>query len=244
MRHATRVARTTAARAAAVFLLLAGVAWLTTHLIVSGIEAEFSARSSRHLEREVQRVRSEIAATESKLDAAVGRVAKKLKVQPAATRDAMFAMLHGEATGVRQGIRIVAPNGEALAWWGEDLRTPGVTAFEFDATNLYIVRSQPLPNPAVSVQAFERVPNQPKSRSLFDLDDDWVVGTMFHAGVLRQEPGSLRFVLERRPSATLWIDVVPRAKPDVIQSVRALGNGIAAILLALSALAVLWGVGS
>jgi len=234
----------TAARAAAVFLLLAGGVWLTTHLIVSGIEAGFSARSSRHLEREVQRVRSEIAATESKLDAAVSRVARKLKAQPAATRDAMFAMLHGEATGVRQGIRIVAPNGEALAWWGEDLRTPGVTSFEFDATNLYIVRSQPLPSPAVSVQAFERVPNQPKSRSLFDPDDDWVVGTMFHAGVLRQEPGSLRFVLERRPSATLWIDVVPRAKPDVIQSVRALGNGIAAILLALSALAVLWGVGS
>src|SRR5258708_687134 len=152
-------------------------------------------------------------------------------------------MLHGEATGVRQGIRIVAPTGEALAWWGEDLRTPGTTSFEFDATHLYIVRSPPLPNPAVSVQAFERLPNHPKSRSLFDPDDDWVVGTMFHAGVLRQEPGSLRFVLERRPSATLWIDVGPRAKPDVIQSVRALGNGIAAILLALSALAVLWGVG-
>ncbi len=242
--HATRVARTTAARAAAVFLLLAGGAWLTTHVIVSGIEAEFSVRSSRHIEREVQRVRSEIAATEAKLDAAVGRVAKKLTAQPAATREAMFAMLHGEATGVRQGIRIVAPNGDALAWWGEDLRTPGATSFEFDATNLYIVRSKPLPNPAVSVQAFKRIPNHPKSRSLFDLDDDWVVGTMFHAGVLRQEPGSLRFVLERRPSATLWIDVVPRAKADVIQSVRALGNGIAAIFLALSALAVLWGVGS
>ncbi|HEX3069211.1 MAG TPA: ATP-binding protein [Thermoanaerobaculia bacterium] len=242
--HATRVAKTTAARAAAVFLLLAAGAWLTTYLIVSGIERDFSTRSSRHVEREVQHIRSEIATTESTLDAAVARVAKKLTAQPAATREQMFAMLHGEATGVRQGIRTVAPNGEALAWWGEDLRTPGATSFEFDATNLYIVRSQALPSPAVSVQAFKRVPNHPMSRSLFDPDDDWVVGTMFHAGVLRQEPGSLRFVLERRPSATLWIDVTPRAKADVMQSVRALGNGIAAILLALSALAVLWGVGS
>ncbi|MEA2164585.1 MAG: two-component system, NtrC family, nitrogen regulation sensor histidine kinase NtrY [Thermoanaerobaculia bacterium] len=241
--HVPRVARTTAARAAAVFLLLAAIAWLTTYVLVSSIDRDFAARSSTHLGREVERVRGEIAATESKLDAAADRVVAKLTAQPASTRAAMFAMLHGEATGPRQGIRIVAPNGEALAWWGEDLRTPGATSFEFDATNLYIVRSRPIPSPAVSVQAFERVPNHPKSRSLFDLDDDWMVGSMFHAGVLRQEPGSLRFVLERRPSATLWIDVAPRAKADVVESVRALGNGIAAILLALCVLAVLWGVG-
>ena len=241
--HVSRVARTTAARAAAVFLLLAGIAWLTTQVMVARIGSDFSEHSSRHLVREVQRVRDDVARTESKLDAAVDRVAAKLAAHPDATRAAMFAMLHGEATGVRQGIRIIAPNGDAIAWWGEDLRTPGATSFEFDATNLYIVRSRPLPSPAVSVQAFKRVPNQPKSRSLFDPDDDWVVGTMFHAGVLRQEPGSLRFVVERRPSATLWIDVTPRPKADVVDSARALGNDIAAILLALGALAVLWGVG-
>src|SRR4051794_1971942 len=120
MRNATRVAKTTAARAAAVFLLLAAGTWLTTRVIVSGIDRDFSARSSRHLGREVQHVHDEIADTESALDAAVSRVAKKIAAKPAATRDAMFAMLHGEANGVRQGIRIVAPNGEALAWWGED----------------------------------------------------------------------------------------------------------------------------
>jgi nitrogen fixation/metabolism regulation signal transduction histidine kinase len=240
--HLTRVAKSTAARAAAVFLLLAAIAWLATHLMVVRIEGDFSARSSRHLTREMQHLRSDIAATETALDAAVDRVTKKLTAQPSATRAAMFAMLHGQATGQRQGIRIVAPNGEAVAWWGEDLRTPGATSFEFDATNLYIVRSKALPNPAVSVQAFERVPNHPRSRSLFDLDDDWVIGTMFHAGVLRQETGSSRFVLERRPSATLWVDVTPRSKPDVIESARSLGNGIAAILLACSALAVLWGL--
>src|SRR5450631_4178857 len=195
-RQVSRVARTTAARAAAVFLLLAGIAWLTTQVAAARIGRDFGERSSHHLAREVQRVRDDVATTESKLDASVDRVAAKLAAHPDRTRAAMFAMLHGEATRVRQGIRVIAPNGEAIAWWGEDLRTPGATSFEFDATNLYIVRSRPLPSPAVSVQAFERVPNQPKSRSLFDLDDDWVVGTMFHAGVLRQEPGSLRFVVE------------------------------------------------
>ena len=242
--HVSRVARTTAARAAAVFLLFAAIAWLTTQVTVARIDNEFSERSSHHLAREVQRVRGDVSDTESKLDAAVDQVAEKLAALPDATRATIFAMLHGEAAGLRQGIRVIAPNGDAIAWWGEDLRTPGATSFEFDATNLYIVRSRPLPRPAVSVQAFERVPNKPKSRSLFDPDDDWVVGTMFHAGVLRQEPGSLRFIVERRPSATLWIDVTPRPKADVVASARALGNDIAAILLFLGVLAVLWGVAS
>src|SRR5947207_10801370 len=113
--HLTRVAKTTAARAAAVFLLLAAIAWLATLVMVARIESDFSIRSSRHLASEVQHVRGEIATTEATLDAAVERVTKKLNAQPAATRAAMFALLHGEASGLRQGIRIVAPNGEAVA---------------------------------------------------------------------------------------------------------------------------------
>jgi len=243
--HLTRVARTTAARAAAVFLLLAGIAWLTMQVMVLRIGRDFDRRSSLHLGHEVQRIRRDVAHTESKLDAAVDRVSARLNANPSASREAMFAMLRGETYSARQGIRIIAPNGDAIAWWGEDLRTPGTTSYEFDATNLYIVRSRPLPNPAVSVQAFERVPNQPKGPGLFDLDDDdWVNGTMFHAGVLRQEHGSLRFIVERRPSATLWIDVTPRAKADIIDAARAIGNDVASILLALAALVVLWGVWS
>src|SRR5258708_21313602 len=236
----SRVANTTAARAAAVFLLLAGLTWLTVQLLVAQMSRDFDAKSGRHLGYEVENIRGDIARTESRLDAAVERVAAKLTANPAASRAAMFAMLRGEANGVRQGIRIVAPNGDAIAWWGEDLRTPGATSFEFDATNLYIVRSRPLPNPAVSVQAFERLPNQPKGPGLFDLDDDdWVNGTMFHAGVLRQERGSLRFIVERRPSATLWIDLTPRPRAEVVDAARTIGNHIAAVLLALGALALM-----
>jgi len=242
--HVSRVANTTAARAAAVFLLLAGIAWLTMQVMVARIGRDFDVRSSRHLTREVERIRRDVAHTESALDAAVERVVAKLAKNPAASREAMFAMLRGEAAGAQQGMRIIAPNGDAIAWWGEDLRTPGTTSYEFDTTNLYIVRSRPLPSPAVSVQAFERIPNRPKSPGLFDLaDDDWVSGTMFHAGVLRQERGSLRFVVNRRPSATLWIDMTPRAKAEVIDAVRAIGTDVAATLLALVFVLLLWGVG-
>src|SRR4051794_29803848 len=185
--HLSRVAHTTAARAAAVFLLLAGLVWLAAQLFVAQIGRDFDAKSSRHLAGEVATLRADVVRTEAQLDGAVERVAAKVIANPAASRAAMFAMLRGEANGLRQGIRIVAPNGDAIAWWGEDLRTPGATSYEFDATNLYIVRARPLPNPAVSVQAFERVPNQPKLQALFNLDDNWVSAAMFHAGVLRQE---------------------------------------------------------
>ena len=243
--HVSRVARTTAARAAAVFLLLAGIAWLTMQVMVLRIGREFDARSTLHLSRQVESIRRDVARTESQLDAAVDRVSAKLNANPTASREAMFAMVRGEAAGARQGIRIIAPNGDAIAWWGEDLRTPGTASYEFDATNLYIVRSRPLPNPAVSVQAFERIPNQPKSPGLFDLDDDdWVNGTMFHAGILRQAPGSRRFIVARRPSATLWIDVTPRPKAEVMDAARAIGHDVASVLLAIATLVVLWGAGS
>src|SRR3954452_2664408 len=124
----SRVANTTAARAAAVFLLLAGLTWLTMQLLVAQMSRDFDAKSSRHLAHEVDDIRGDIARTESRLDAAAERVAAKLIANPAASRAAMFAMLRGEANGVRQGIRIVAPTGDAIAWWGEDLRTPGATS--------------------------------------------------------------------------------------------------------------------
>jgi len=241
--HVSRVARTTAARAAAVFLLLAGIAWLAMQVMVLRIGREFDARSTFHLSREVESIRRDVSHTESQLDAAVDRVSAKLNANPNASREAMFAMVGGEAAGIRQGIRIIAPNGDAIAWWGEDLRTPGTTSYEFDATNLYIVRSRPLPSPAVSVQAFERIPNQPKSPGLFNLDDeDWVSGTMFHAGILRQALGSRRFIVARRPSATLWIDVTPRPKAEVIDAVRAVGHDVASVLLAIATMVLLWGV--
>ena len=103
--HVSRVATSTAARAAAVFLLLAGVAGLTMQVMVARIGREFDARSSFHLTREVASIRRDITRTESKLDAAVDRVTAKLIANPTASRAAMFAMLPGEATGLRQGIR-------------------------------------------------------------------------------------------------------------------------------------------
>src|SRR5437870_1834280 len=107
------------------------------------------------------------------------------------------------------------------------------------AIDLYILRSQSLSNPAVTVQAFQRVVNQPKAHSIFDPDDDWIMGTVFHAGVLRQESGTRRYVVERRPDSALWIDVAPRSSAEAVESTRAAGRDAAAIFLALASLTMI-----
>ena len=229
-----------AIRIAALFLFLAGGAWIVTRILVARASANFATRSAAHLDSEVQRIRADIAANESALDASVAHVAQRLADNPSASREEMFAFLRSEiGSHPRRGIRIVAPNDEAIAWWGEDLRTAGTGSYEFDATNLYVIRSRALPRPAVAVQAFKRIPNAPKARKLLDPDDDWIIGAVFHAGALRQESGTRRSVIERQPSGTLWLDLTPRMKGEVVEVTRSAGDNLAAALLALGAVAVL-----
>jgi len=212
-------------RLAAVFLITVSLIDISTQIATTLVERDFSMRSARHVDREVARVRRDITDIEQQLDANLNDVASRLAANPAMNRLQMFRMLRHEVPKEAQGrgMRIVASSGEVLAWWGDDLRVSGSTTYAFDATNLYITHWRPLSAPAVTVQAFERIVNQPKAHSLFDPDDDWILRTVFHAGVLRQESGSRRYVVERRPDSALWIDVSPRSKSDRVSSIRAAG---------------------
>jgi signal transduction histidine kinase/HAMP domain-containing protein len=234
-----------AVRTAALFIFAAAVAAIGTAVAVSRVSAGFAPRSARHLSSESARIRGSIAGIERELDWKVQRVADRIAANQEPSRGAWFAMLHGDGRpdSPNRGARIVAPNGEVLAWVGEDLRVAGNGSYEFDATNLYVIREKNLPERGVAVQAFQRIPNQPKQRSIFDEDDDWISGWIFHAGALKQEPGSARFVLEKRPDATLYIDMMPRAKADVVAVTRGLGVDIAICLLAAGALVVLGLIG-
>ncbi len=228
------------ARLAAVFLIAVSLIDISTQIGTTLVGRDFSMRSAAHVDREVARVRRDITDIEQQLDANLNDVASRLAANPAMSHLQMFRVLRHEVPKEAQGrgMRIVAPRGEVLAWWGDDLRVSGARTYEFDATNLYITHSRPL-SPAVTVQAFERIVNQPKAHSLFDPDDDWILSTVFHAGVLRQESGSRRYVVERRPDSVLWIDVSPRSKSDRVASIRAAGVDAAAIFIALAALTMI-----
>jgi signal transduction histidine kinase len=225
-------------RLAVLFLTLFALVHLVTFIAVRMISSSFPARSSMHLEREVERFRKQIAGDERALDASLERLARALATRPAATRAQLFRMLAANGTQPPRGLRITAPNGNVAAWWGEDLPVPGQASFEFDATNLYLVRTKQVP--AGTLKAFERIPNQPRAHSLLDPDDDWIAGSVFHAGKLRQESGTRRFVVESRPDSALFIDLAPRGRAEVLAGAHADGNDVAAILLAVGALVVLF----
>jgi signal transduction histidine kinase len=226
-----------ATRTGILFLALAGFVYLITYTAIAVVSSSFVARSSTHLEREVARFRKQIAGDEAQLDAEAAHVAREMSAAPNISRAGLFRIIASHCTGNNRGIRVLAPNGDVVAWGGENLPVPGNASFEFDATNLYLVRSNPTQRG--TVQAYQRISNEPKSRSLLDPDDDWISSTVFHAGTLRQEPGSRRFVIEARPDATLRVDLMPSSKAEILASTRSDGGDAAALLLAVGALTIL-----
>jgi nitrogen fixation/metabolism regulation signal transduction histidine kinase len=228
-----------AVRTAALFVFAGAITAAGTQFAASIVSARFAPRSATHLRSEVQRFRDRIGSVERDLDASIDRVTARIEKNSAPSPAAWFAMLRGEDRVANRGVRIVAPSGDVIAWLGEDLRVGGSGSYQFDATNLYVVREKTIPSRALVVQAFQRIPNQPKQRSLFDPDDDWIAATIFHAGALKQDGAASRFVIEKRADSTLFIDVTPRPKTDVVAATKALGIDIAVALFAIGALVVL-----
>jgi signal transduction histidine kinase len=241
-RPSTAITRAAIVRIAALFVSLAALAELATVYRVRAVSNSFASRADLHLGREVERLRRDIGGDENELDAAAQRVTHELSANPNASRAQMFATLH-ELHGASRGMRVLAPNGNPVAWWGQELRVSGAATLLFDATSLYITKS--VSTPRFTVQAFERIPNETKRHSLWDPDDDWLVSSMFHAGSLRQENGARRYVVAQRPDATLYVDVVPRTRSAIVASARHDGHDVAGLLIVIGAIVVLamWGTG-
>jgi signal transduction histidine kinase len=237
------IGRSAAARTAALFLALVAIVDLSGLAIADSVSSSFTTRFGEHLQSEVSRLRREVVTTEAELDASASRLAAQLaatKGDP--RRGRLFGLLRDELRGrAGRGARLVLPSGEIVAWWGEELRVSGMASYQFDVTNLYILRSRRInaPRPMV-IETFDRIVNRaPHEHSLFDSDDDWLSGYVYHAGALRQRPEAQRHLIERRPDAELWIDVIPRSRAEVVENVRADGRTLASVLLAIGALAVL-----
>ena len=237
---ALAIARQRVIQTAALFLIGVAAIDLVTFLAARRLTTSFNERSLSHVDREMARVRNEINEIESELQTDADRVAAAVAAKPDATRASMFHLLARQPRALGRGMRIVGSNGVALAWWGDDLRVTGAVTYQFDVTNLYITRSHPLSNAPLVVEAFQRIANQPRAHSLFDPDDDWIVSTILHGGPLRQEAGSRRYTISKRADSTLFIDVVPHSRAEIVTNTQILGHDAAAILLALAALIIAW----
>ena len=222
----------------ALFLLVVAAIYAVTEVAVSYERREFAARSRLHLDREADRFRSDILGIEARLDAQATRLATRLANGGDGTPSDLFRDVRQLSLPPGGGARILSASKDVVAWWGDELRVSGDISYGFDATSLYLTRSRTAG--PTTVQVFQRIVNEPKAHSLFDPDDDWVSGSVFHAGVLRAEPGARRYIIDKRPDGWLYVDLMPRSQAEVVAATRMLGRDVAAILLAAAALLLLF----
>src|SRR5258708_16640830 len=231
------MSRAAVIRIAALFLQLVSIVDVATVWHVQELSRTFDARSSAHVSEDVSRIRNEIASIEAQLDASADRIeAQLVALNGEPSRLALFRLLRHEVTTPERGVRVIR-GGEVVAWWGQDLRTAGVRVYEFDAKDLCVLRTRAAKG--YTVEAFERIVNQPKPSSALHPKDDWVVSSFFHAGYLKQEADAHRYLIANRPDATLYVDFKPRPKRELLDDARGDGIDTSAVLLAAGALAIL-----
>ncbi|HEX8170220.1 MAG TPA: ATP-binding protein [Thermoanaerobaculia bacterium] len=221
------------ARLAALFLFLAALVYAASLWRVRDVRASFAVHSAAHLAEDVARIRNDLGARERELEASAARIAAATRGR-GSDRAALFRILANEVKKTGRGARILDRNNEPVAWWGEDYRAPANRVYQFDVTNLYITRSRTTPQ--FTVQAFERIENVPRRRTRVHRQDAWLVSLLFHGGFPRQESGTMRYLVARRADSSLYVDLVPRSREEVVDATAAEGRSALALILALAAL--------
>src|SRR4051794_7248484 len=88
--HAPSLLSHSCLRVAALFILVYGAVHLLTLGAIALVSSSFSGRSTLHVEREVARIRKQIADDEVALDAMAERAARTIAANPNATRRQLF----------------------------------------------------------------------------------------------------------------------------------------------------------
>ncbi|HEY2829828.1 MAG TPA: ATP-binding protein [Thermoanaerobaculia bacterium] len=232
-------ARRATLRIISILMLLVALVDFATLWRVHDVDRDFTARVHERLSADADDVRADVADIEKRLDSSAQALAARINAAPAATRDTLFRMLHQELRhDPGRGARVVNAANDEVAWWGEDLRADGAKTYEFDTTNLYIIRSRTLTHGGF-VQVYARIGNGTGNDSPLDPKDPWVVGSVFNSGFLRKDASTERFAIAKHPDAQLLIDLAPRTRAEVEQRTRDDGGNVAAILLACAALIAL-----
>jgi nitrogen fixation/metabolism regulation signal transduction histidine kinase len=224
-------------RMAGLLFALVGLVDVSTSMLARWEKQSFIHRSEEHLEGVVANTRSEITATERVLDANLDRtVAAVSRAGPGPSRAVLFRIMHhsiGSASG--RGALLQSVHEGDLAWWGEELHGSGLKEFEFDVTDLYVVRSRTMQRPGGDAWILRQFARFPNFRSDALQDDDWISTLRFHGGPLRLRSGSRRFLLLKRADSALWADLAPRRAAEVETRTLTDGADLSALLLALAA---------
>jgi signal transduction histidine kinase/HAMP domain-containing protein len=232
-------ARRATLRIISVLTLLVALVDFATLWRANDVDRDFASYVNLRLSEDAEEVRGHVAEIEEQLDATAQRLAGDIDASPNATRDVLFRIMHRELHhDPGRGARVINAAKNEVAWWGEDLRADGAKTYEFDTTNLYIIKTHNLAHGGF-VQVYARVANGTGNDSPLDPSDRWIVSSMFNSGFLRKDASTERFLIAKRPDGQLLIDLVPRVRSDILQRTRDDGRSVAAILLACAALIAL-----
>ncbi|MDP9192248.1 MAG: ATP-binding protein [Acidobacteriota bacterium] len=223
-------------RIAAAFLFIVAIVDATSLWRTQALSSAFDRRLSEHLAHDLGDLRHQIGSLEAELDSSAARIAQRMAGKEK-DRGALFLIVAAEATKTGRGARILDQSGEPIAWWGEDYRAPADRTYQFDVTNLYVTRSRAAQG--FNVQAFARIENVAGRLPAMHADDSWITSMFFHGGFPRPERGAHRFLVLERADSSLFVDVVPRLRSEVVEAARAEGASTVAVLLAIGALVII-----
>ncbi|MGZ8866867.1 MAG: ATP-binding protein [Thermoanaerobaculia bacterium] len=212
----------------------AAVAWRTLSM-----SRDFDAHLKEHLQEDVARFRHQITSLTAELDASASRIESRLSSAPNLTQPQLFQLLHDEVSSPLRGARILDASGEPVAWWGEDLPFTEDRRYQFDTTNLYVTSSRTARGQRV--ETFARIPNEPSVDKSMHSRDAWITSIIFHGGFLRQEPGSHRFLINKRPESALQVDLKTQTREEVLTATADAGATATALIIALFALTAVVG---
>jgi signal transduction histidine kinase/HAMP domain-containing protein len=225
--------RSALVRIAAVFLLLVFATDAVTLALTRAASRSFQQQLTEHLRHDVHEIGADVARIREELGTAAARIETRIRGREN-DRAALFGILRAEVVGANRGARVVDADGRILAWWGIDYRAPATSVYQFDVTNLYVTRKRG------NVLVYERIENNPRGESSMHARDAWIETMVFHAGsFLRRKENAFRFPIDRQADSSLWLDVTARGRTEVVETTRAQGMNVAALLLGVGALVVL-----
>lgn len=231
------VSRTRLTRLLTLFVLLASLVNVTAEIMARKVDADFDSRLNANLAAAVETCRAQLSAIEIDLDSWVTGLAASAQGRPA-TRAELFQILSRNVPK-NGGIRLTDAEGRPVAWWGRDLPFQKAEPYQFDVLNLYIARSRTFRtrDQELTVEFYGVVPNDDEDHGLVGRRGRWITSSRLHAGSLRLEPRARRFLISRKGEDSLFVDLTPRPREEMVRFIRARGSSGGSMILGLGLIA-------
>jgi len=221
----------------ALFVLLASLVNVTAEVIAMRVEADFNSRLASKLAAAAHTARIQLSAIENDLDSSIRGVTASAQGR-SASRPELFQILSRNVPR-EGGVRLTDGEGRPVAWWGRDLPFQKAEPYQFDVLNLYVARSRTFKtrDAELTVEAYRVVPNDAEPHGLVARSRRWITGSKLHAGSLLPAPEAKRFLLKQKDGDSLFVDLTPRRKEEMIRFIRSRGGSGGSMILGLGLIA-------